>query len=56
MRVAGQQATEDELRAHLREKLPAYAIPSDFVLLARMPLNPNGKIDKVTRRAVLFVF
>lgn len=34
------------LRAHLREKLPVYAIPSDFVCLTRMPLNPNGKIDK----------
>ncbi len=36
----------DVLRAHLREKLPKYAIPSDFVPLTRMPLNPNGKIDK----------
>ena len=34
------------LRSHLREKLPAYAIPSDFVPLVRFPLNPNGKIDK----------
>jgi L-aminoadipate-semialdehyde dehydrogenase len=42
----GTSFTVEELRAHLREKLPAYAIPSDFVPLSKMPLNPNGKIDK----------
>ncbi len=41
-----QPPSAEELRSHLREKLPVYAIPSHFVLLARMPLNPNGKIDK----------
>lgn len=36
----------DFLRAHLKEKLPSYAIPSIFVQLVRFPLTPNGKIDK----------
>ncbi|KAI9839556.1 MAG: large subunit of alpha-aminoadipate reductase [Sarea resinae] len=36
----------DDARTHLRTKLAAYAVPTVFVPLARMPLNPNGKIDK----------
>ncbi|KZS97243.1 large subunit of L-aminoadipate-semialdehyde dehydrogenase [Sistotremastrum niveocremeum HHB9708] len=34
------------IRDHLKVKLPSYSIPSIFVPLKRMPLNPNGKIDK----------
>ncbi|KAK5159702.1 large subunit of alpha-aminoadipate reductase [Oleoguttula sp. CCFEE 6159] len=36
----------DNAREHLKKKLPAYAVPTIFVPLIRMPLNPNGKIDK----------
>lgn len=36
----------DDLRDHLKGKLPEYAVPSVIVPLYRMPLNPNGKIDK----------
>lgn len=35
-----------DIREHLKRKLPAYSIPTLFVPLTRMPLNPNGKIDK----------
>ncbi|KAH7104976.1 alpha-aminoadipate reductase Lys1p [Auriculariales sp. MPI-PUGE-AT-0066] len=35
-----------DIREYLKKKLPSYSIPSVFVPLARMPLNPNGKIDK----------
>ncbi|KAF8899770.1 hypothetical protein CPB84DRAFT_1815576 [Gymnopilus junonius] len=35
-----------DIREHLKKKLPSYSIPSLLVPLARMPLNPNGKIDK----------
>lgn len=34
-----------DLRRFLREKLPEYMIPSAFVLLAALPLSPNGKVD-----------
>lgn len=34
------------LRDFLRNKLPGYMIPSDFILLERLPLTSNGKIDR----------
>ena len=36
----------EDIRAVLRTKLPSYAVPSVVIPLIRMPLNPNGKIDK----------
>ncbi|KAF2017345.1 large subunit of L-aminoadipate-semialdehyde dehydrogenase [Aaosphaeria arxii CBS 175.79] len=36
----------DDVREHLKKKLPAYAVPSVIVPLQRFPLNPNGKIDR----------
>ncbi len=35
-----------DLRAFLRSTLPDYLIPSVFVELAAIPLNPNGKVDR----------
>ncbi len=35
-----------EMRSLLKEKLPEYMIPSDFVLLPALPLTPNGKVDR----------
>ncbi len=34
------------LRAHLRESLPEYMMPSVFVPVQQFPLTPNGKIDR----------
>jgi acyl carrier protein len=34
------------LRAHLRDTLPEHMIPSAFVVLDRMPLTANNKIDR----------
>jgi amino acid adenylation domain-containing protein len=39
-------SVELDLRNHLRQRLPAYMIPSTFVVLERLPLNANGKIDR----------
>ncbi|MGL5795947.1 MAG: amino acid adenylation domain-containing protein, partial [Waterburya sp.] len=38
--------TEQELRSFLANLLPSYMIPSQFVVLERFPLTPNGKIDR----------
>ncbi|KAL8887854.1 MAG: hypothetical protein Q9192_006263, partial [Flavoplaca navasiana] len=40
------QALRADLRDYLKTKLPTYAVPTFFLPLRRMPLNPNGKIDK----------
>jgi amino acid adenylation domain-containing protein/non-ribosomal peptide synthase protein (TIGR01720 family) len=35
-----------EMRAHLRETLPDYMVPSEFVIVDALPLSPNGKVDR----------
>ncbi|RYZ39080.1 MAG: amino acid adenylation domain-containing protein, partial [Myxococcaceae bacterium] len=35
-----------ELRAHLGRRLPPPMVPSRFVVLAALPLLPNGKVDR----------
>jgi amino acid adenylation domain-containing protein len=34
------------LRHFLKEKLPEHMVPSAFVVLEKLPLSPNGKIDR----------
>ncbi|HCF30316.1 MAG TPA: non-ribosomal peptide synthetase, partial [Cyanobacteria bacterium UBA11049] len=36
----------NDLRLFLKEKLPDYMIPSAFVVLPSLPLNPSGKVDR----------
>lgn len=35
-----------DIREHLKKKLPSYAVPAVYFPLSKLPLNPNGKIDK----------
>nr|WP_231505345.1 non-ribosomal peptide synthetase [Paenibacillus massiliensis] len=44
--VANRQLALGELRGALIEGLPAYMMPTYFIQLERMPLTPNGKLDR----------
>jgi natural product biosynthesis luciferase-like monooxygenase protein/amino acid adenylation domain-containing protein/non-ribosomal peptide synthase protein (TIGR01720 family) len=43
---SGDGASPSDLRAFLTEHLPAYMVPSVFMVLERLPLTPNGKLDR----------
>jgi len=43
--VTGETDAE-ALAAQLRARLPGYMVPSAFVVLAALPLLPNGKVDR----------
>ncbi|KAI1100056.1 large subunit of L-aminoadipate-semialdehyde dehydrogenase [Jackrogersella minutella] len=40
------RSMQTEVRDHLKSRLPAYSVPSIYIVLDKLPLNPNGKVDK----------
>ncbi len=36
----------EALAGHLRERLPDYAVPKEFITVERLPLTANGKLDR----------
>ncbi|MEU6622903.1 amino acid adenylation domain-containing protein [Streptomyces litmocidini] len=44
--VVGRQTDPDEIRRHVAERLPEHLVPTYLTTLDRLPVTPNGKIDK----------
>ncbi|CAF0780319.1 unnamed protein product [Adineta steineri] len=44
--VQSSHNNEEELRQHCQSHLPPHMIPSFFIILEKLPLNQNGKIDR----------
>ncbi|CAF4106619.1 unnamed protein product, partial [Rotaria sordida] len=44
--VQSSNINEEQLRQHCQCHLPPYMIPSLFIILDKLPLNANGKIDR----------
>jgi amino acid adenylation domain-containing protein len=44
--VADSGAIVNELRSWLRERLPEYFVPTFFIVLDKLPLTANGKVDR----------
>ncbi|CAF1367762.1 unnamed protein product [Adineta steineri] len=44
--VQSPHINEQELREHCQSHLPPHMVPSIFIILDKLPLNPNGKIDR----------
>ncbi|CAF1264219.1 unnamed protein product [Adineta steineri] len=44
--VQSSHIKEEQLREHCQFHLPPHMIPSFFIILDKLPLNPNGKVDR----------
>ncbi|CAF3985250.1 unnamed protein product, partial [Adineta steineri] len=44
--VQSSHMNEEQLRQYCQSHLPPHMIPSIFIILDKLPLNPNGKIDR----------
>ncbi|EAR21799.1 non-ribosomal peptide synthetase [Nitrococcus mobilis] len=42
----GRAGLTEELQAQLKEALPEYMVPAQLVVLEKLPLMPNGKLDR----------
>ena len=48
----GTTVTGTELRGFLRDRIPPWCLPDRFVIVPRLPLNSNGKVDRTAAAAL----
>ncbi|WP_458131692.1 non-ribosomal peptide synthase/polyketide synthase [Pseudomonas sp. R3-41] len=41
-----QGAARESLKAQLKDRVPDYMVPTQWLFLGRLPLSPNGKLDR----------
>lgn len=44
--TGSEDITEEKLRAHCKANLTSYMVPSFYIHMDKLPLNPNGKLDR----------
>lgn len=44
--ITGSKISITTIKQHLQANLPEYMVPSLFITLDRLPLSPNGKVDR----------
>ncbi|MFN7138566.1 MAG: non-ribosomal peptide synthetase, partial [Limisphaerales bacterium] len=42
----GPEIDSSDLRSYIKGLVPSYAVPNAFVVLPKLPINPNGKVDR----------
>jgi len=42
----GAEVSVSRMRAQMKERLPVYMVPSAYAVIEKLPLGPNGKIDR----------
>jgi amino acid adenylation domain-containing protein len=46
VRKEGAEASDKEIKEYVRGRLPDYMVPGEIIILEKMPLTANGKLDR----------
>lgn len=49
--VPAAEISATDLASHLRDRMPEYMVPANFVFTDSLPMTPNGKVDRAALKA-----